>query len=183
MQTATVALAGQKLVEVPGTWLRVNFFEVVGNHEATGDIYLTEHDSLTAGVPDHISRVWAKIRKEDQRALSSIFTVPKGYSMLIDDLAVGIAGASSKFGEGDYASVVVKTRTNNKIAQTCARPALLTNGSSLVHIPLCKVKLPEKTDIWINVEDLSKTSSTAFNSYMQATLIHEQTDKLNGIKR
>jgi hypothetical protein len=56
-----------------------------------------------------------------------------------------------------------------------------SSASSLAHVPLCKVRLPEKTDIWISVDDLSKTSSTAFNSYMQATLVHKQTDKLNGI--
>lgn len=79
--TRTVTLNGQNQVALSGDMFRVFDATVTGNTEPLGDIYISETDSLTGGVPDTASKIKQKIRQGKNSAQCAFYTVPAGKSL------------------------------------------------------------------------------------------------------
>lgn len=75
LQQTTVTLTGTTPLQLQGTWLRVNFAEVVGNVAKVGAVTISTENSLTPTT----ASIQAYCAAECQKALFTHLCIPAGY--------------------------------------------------------------------------------------------------------
>ena len=121
-QTVTVSMNGQTQVQIGDAsgWLRVNRIFVATSGSggtAAGTIYVA-NSGVTSGVPTGIT--YGQIVQGDNQSQMSVYTVPAGFTLFLDDVtftaAIAIANknVTAKFVTRDFGSNTFRT----KIIQT-----------------------------------------------------------------
>jgi hypothetical protein len=142
--TETVTLNGTTVVETTSSFLRVNKAQVLttGDEEDNaGDIYVTETGGThTAGVPDNLAIVDAKIPAGFCLSESTIYTVPAGHSLYIHTVNVFCSGGRDTIYRGRIRNPATATQTVIFEGVGTDMQSNIIRGSMVV--------LPEKFSVW-----------------------------------
>jgi len=76
IKDAIVVFTSGQTQQSIGSYFRIFSCTVVGGSNPIGDIYTAESGTLTAGVPDTVSKIKAKIRIGEGMSKNTLFTIP-----------------------------------------------------------------------------------------------------------
>jgi len=106
--TRTVTLNGQTQVALSGLMFRLRRCIVTGGTAPLGDVYIAETDTLTAGVPDTISKIQMKMAIGTNIGNNSTVTVPDGKTFFI-------VSQVTRSGKEEALRIKVRTRPENGV--------------------------------------------------------------------
>jgi len=169
-----VILTGQTQARVldadgtEGTWARIfRAYQVSGEPDPVGDVWIAEADTLTAGVPNTATKVHALVEFTDaaQQTEKAMFTIPAGYTGLFYGSQAFMAGATS--GSARYCEIGIEIQSL-ALGADVASPAwtpwrridtysVSTVSTDVEHMLLWPIILPELT----NVAMRGKASATS----------------------
>lgn len=131
--------AGQTQHSV-GNWFRVFEMKVVAGSPAAGDIYFTESDTLTLGVPNTPAKVHAKMHQGTGTTHKAAHTVPAGHTLMATRMFLGTRRA-----EDCVFSFYFKTPTMPAFIESSDFP-IYQNNAFLVFDP--PFPITEKIDFY-----------------------------------
>lgn len=97
-QEAVINLNGQAPVSVGETGLDINRLKIENDTAPLGKVYGAISNNFTAGVPDTPSDVLAFVQVGFNQSQLSHYTVPLGYTMIIERMYISISRASGSNG-------------------------------------------------------------------------------------
>lgn len=83
LQTVTVTAVGQTQTAIPNLWYRIFYVKNKGTTDSAGVVYVYENDTVTAGVPQTLTKIRAKIIVGENKSTQAIYTIPLGYRGLL----------------------------------------------------------------------------------------------------
>ncbi len=147
--TEVRALTGQTPVNGSNTYLRINDLTVISGN-AVGTVYIGT-GAVTAGVP---ANVYCSIAIGDNASMSSVFTVPAGKTFYITAGSISSATAAPP----QYIDATFYARINGVEYAT----SHITVSTSFQFFDYKQpLAIPEKSDLWTNVQSSSGTDRVA----------------------
>lgn len=145
----TVTLNGQTPVALSGQMFRIFNTAIISSSKAVGNIYISDDNTdITAGVPNTLSKVKAKLDAGNKLGFLSQFTIPTGKSAYL----VEFTPSSSKSADVD---INLRFRSTTTEDFGTAPPFQAFQNSSSFNLVM-GFTLPAQTDI-----DLTASSPTA----------------------
>ncbi len=159
-----ITLQGRTPVDLPTSLWRI--FRMINNaaagNDINGTVYVYVSDAtVVAGVPSEDEKVRAIMRSSNQ-TLMAIYTIPKGKTGY---LFKGQVGMSRRASTGDL-TFKYKSRRFGKVFNNKFQGALTVSGdSNFKDDRSFPDKIPELTDIVINVSEISRDDMAVFAAF------------------
>lgn len=144
--------AGQSQTSI-GDFFRIFRVTVISGDAPQGDLYISESDTLTDGMPNDITKIKAKVFKGVNVTRSGIITVPENHTLYI------IHGASSTRKSKDAVIIpFVRPFGAPSFIETTQFPSFQSNIEFTLPVPF---KVSEKTDIEIKANTTTNGTEIA----------------------
>jgi hypothetical protein len=170
-QTEDVTLTGNTIAPTANTYLRLHRMYIAGGTEPAGDVYAQTATAVTAGVPDDLTAVLAKITQGYNQTLQAVYTVPKNFKEFhLRKWTAAIRSAAAAAG----ATLAIQTRAEGGVFRTRATCEVHTYAGmmnmtfgdpSSMHSDHY-IHLSGGTDIRIRVTDVSNNNSIVSSAFV-----------------
>ena len=135
-----VTLNGTTAIPLPAQIIRVNLLQNMGTTATVGDVYIGTETTPIAGIPARANTI-NMYGAEDQVSHTAIFTVPKGYVLLVEEF-----GGSTPTAD----SILVNAKYSTPGTNVFKSGMHLATYRGTVSQKAALFPLPEKTDIYLS---------------------------------
>lgn len=166
-KSLTIAMTGQTPVSI-GEWLRVERSYNKGSVDLTGDYYIAESDTVTAGVPQTPSKVKMMVIQAQQQSESAIKTIPANKYGLFWEWWISALKGGAK-----TVDATLKGRAFGGVFRDMQKVGLNTAGQSVFQRGYKRPKLiAPMTDIIVVVDSVS-ANGTGISAGFEIDLIED----------
>lgn len=131
------------------TMIRILSGYISGGTAAVGDIYISETDTLTDGVPDTVTKIHGKIEIEYQETGMALYSIPRNFTGFLFDLQISASFETSE--KTQHADLYV--REFEKVFRK--KWGVHLRGNNKPKDYKFPIKLPPKSDMKITAESES----------------------------
>ncbi|MCP4493133.1 MAG: hypothetical protein GY820_38415 [Gammaproteobacteria bacterium] len=155
VKTDEITFTSGQAQQTAGDWFRITKMTILSGTAPIGDLYLAESDTVTAGVPDTISKVQDYMAAGINTTRRALYTVPVNHTLYFAHLYLGVRRAED-------CEFTYLTRSNNQSGFVVHNTfPLYQNTSIQISDPFEPVE--EKTDIEFRGFTLTDNTSATAN--------------------